>query len=279
MSGAPKDLGESLGKDPAVLAALRCQIKAIECDGVVSAGLSFGGEPIARALPPTGLAQAAVHEIAGGDGAVQGFAAALAGKLAGQQGMVLWVAREADIYAAALAGFGCDPARLIVARASLRADLLAVCEDGLRGSGKPGQGFSVVIADLPPIDLIAARRLQLAAAQGGATGLLIRPQRPWAAPGVAEVPTGAGSIAVTRWRVMAAPSGVHPLAGVYPLAAETAVGAARWRVELLRARGGIPGNWIMEWNDATRDFAVVAELLDRPAQPFGPDGREWRQIA
>jgi protein ImuA len=275
MSGAPKDLGESLGKDPAVLAALRCQIRAIECDGAVSAGLSFGGEAIARALPPTGLAQAAVHEIAGGDGAVQGFAAALAGKLAGQQGMVLWVAREADIYAAALAGFGCDPARLIVARASSRADLLAVCEDGLRGSGKPGQGFSVVIADLPPIDPIAARRLQLAAAQGGSTGLLIRPQR----PGMAEVPTGAGSIAVTRWRVMAAQSGGLPLAGGHPLAAETAVGAARWRVELLRARGGIPGNWIMEWNDATRDFAVVAELLDRPAQPFGPDASEWRRIA
>lgn len=269
MSGAPKDLSESLGKDPAVLAALRCQIRAIECDGVVSAGLSFGGEAIARALPPTGLAQAAVHEIAGGDGAVQGFAAALAGKLAGQQGVVLWVAREADLYAAALAGFGCDPARLIVARASSRADLLAVCEDGLRGSGKPGQGFSVVIADLPPIDPIAARRLQLAAAQGGSTGLLIRPQR-W---GVAEAPTGAGSIAVTRWRVMAAQSGVHPLA------AETAVGATRWRLELLRARGGIPGNWIMEWNDATRDFAVVAELLDRPAQPDGPDACEWRQSA
>jgi protein ImuA len=253
-------------KDLATLAALRGQIRAIEFGGSSCAGLAFGGPLIERALPPGGLVQAAVHEIAGGDGVVQGFVAALAGKLAGARGMVLWVAREADLYAAALDGFGCDPARLIVARATSRADLLAVCEDGLRGSGKPGHGFSVVIADLPAIDQVAARRLQLAAAQGGTTGLLIRPQR----PGMAEAPSGAGSIAVTRWRVTAAPSAAHPLA------AGAAIGAARWRVELLRARGGIPGNWIMEWNDATCDFAVVAEFLDRPAQP---DEQEWRRIA
>jgi protein ImuA len=107
---------------------------------------------------------------------------------------------------------------------------------------------------LPPIGL---RRLQLAAEAGGGTALLLRPGAAAAA---------AAAWAVTRWQVGAVP-------GIAGVAAGTAVGIplsgirSRWRLELLRCRGGPAGTWVVEWCDETDRLALAAELRHRPAAP------------
>ena len=39
-------------------------------------------------------------------------------------------------------------------------------------------------------------------------------------------------------------------------------GRPRWRVELLRCRGAAPADFLVEWNDATGDFGLLAPLRD-----------------
>jgi protein ImuA len=75
----------------------------------------------------------------------------------------------------------------------------------------------------------AHRRLQLAAERSGVTALLLRR---WRTGAEAAVERARPSAAVTRWRVAALPSADIPgLPGI---------GWPRWRVELLRCRGGLP---------------------------------------
>jgi protein ImuA len=54
-----------------------------------------------------------------------------------------------------------------------------------------------------------------------------------------------------------------------PLAGEgvrgSGIGRPRWRVELLRVRGGLPAAWDVEVADATGHVSLSAELADRPA--------------
>ncbi len=62
---------------------------------------------------------------------------------------------------------------------------------------------------------------------------------------------------------------------------ETGIGRPRWRVELLRARGGVPAVWDVEVADATGHLSLSAGLADRPAAPVQPqptrgDGQPWR---
>jgi protein ImuA len=133
-------------------------------------------------------------------------------------------------------------------------------EEALR---EPAVG--AVVAEIGTVDLTASRRLQLAAEAGGAGAFLLRSQA-----------GGAPTASVTRWRVTASGSGevdeeVSRLAarsngGVPP------VGAARWRLELLRCRGGRPAAWTVEWCHATGDLALAAPLPDRPAVPAARGG-------
>ena len=84
-----------------------------------------------------------------------------------------------------------------------------------------------MLGEVDEIDLVASRRLQLAAETRGVTGLLLRP----------PAPRPIASAAVTRWRLAGAPSQPAPSAPAPP----------RWRVELARCRGGRPGRWLLEW--------------------------------
>ena len=217
--------------------------------------LPFGLSSIDAALPGGGLPLAAVHEIAGTGADVEhGAAAALfaAGILARIPGPVLWVLERQDLFAPGLAAAGLDPDRVIYAEAGRR-DALLVMEEGLRHRGLAG-----VAAELSGrVTLSASRRLQLAAEATGVTGLLLR--RP--AKGEAEL---AGAVAaVTRWRIGALPS-PPPI----PDAPEVpGLGRARWRLDLVRCRGGRTGSWITEACDASGRLGLVAPLADRPAAP------------
>ena len=238
------------------LAELRSRVRAIEMAGPrrrVEA-VRFGAPEVDGALPWGGLPRACAHEIvaagpddggAGGDAggaataAAEGFCAALLARLVAGRGPALWCLARAGLHGPGLGAFGLDPDRLIVARARRPADVLWAMEEGLR-SGRLG----AVLGEVRALDLTAGRRLQLAAGAGGAACLVLRPPEAEGAPGAA----------VTRWRVAAAPgaSGLPEL-----------VGAPRWRVELVRCRGGTPRRWLLEWNDEAHHFAVVSVLAER----------------
>ena len=125
---------------------------------------------------------------------------------------------------------------------------------------------------LAAVDLTASRRLQLAAEAGGTFGLLLRsPLQSSANNGDnSAIPPAIPPIAsVTRWRVTAAPSG--------PAWPPPLLGATRWQVELLRARGGRPHHWLLEWQHDPTDetaggFALATASGDRSAVPTVPNG-------
>ncbi|MDA0664879.1 MAG: hypothetical protein O3B08_18870 [Proteobacteria bacterium] len=277
--------------DPQLLQRLRSRIAAIERGGSGNPSsddcLPFGIPEIDEHLPWGGLASGAVHEILDGDaptsnsttkiggalnGAVTAFAAALAGRAQHTRARpIVWIAprtgpRE-SLYAPGLAGFGLDPADLIAVRIPLSgqggdfaATALWAMEEALRA---PTVGL--VCAEIEDMSLTASRRLQLAAETGGGMGLLLR--RDIGRDGGAETalpPTAC----ISRWRIAALPGGPTMIAGAEY---SNLPGAARWQTELLRARGGRPRTWQLEWNDDAQDnnsqtqggFALVPPLRDR----------------
>ena len=255
--------------DEATLSRLRGRIAALERKAAAEdhGVISFGLAAIDTRLPAGGLAGGCVHEITGessSSGSATAFAAALAGRAQQlHQAPVVWIApridRRESLYGPGLSAFGLDPAALIVVRVPApggkgAAQALWAMEEALR---TPAIG--AVCAEIDAVDLTASRRLQLAAEAGGTFGLLLRGVIGSAVPPIASV---------TRWRVTAATSGP-----VWPSPSSVALpGETRWQVELLRARGGRPHHWLLEWrHDPTYEtaggFALAAAPGDRPAVP------------
>ncbi len=246
------------------LGQLRAAVASIERPGVADSlpPLPFGPPDIDAALPGGGLARGALHEVLGTGSDLHHAAVAArfaAGVLARLPGPVLWVMERADLFAPGLAGAGLHPDRVVYARAPRqhpggkaggRSGVLLVMEEGLRHRGLAG-----VVAELSgPLSLTASRRLQLAAEDGGAMALVLR--RPW----TGDVSAGA-TAAATRWQVGALPS-----APAMPHAPDVpGLGQVRWRLNLLRCRGGRPRTWDVEACDAKGRLGVVSPLVNRPA--------------
>jgi protein ImuA len=159
----------------------------------------------------------------------------------------LWCLQRADLHAPGLALAGLDAKRLVLLRAPNEREILWAMEEGLRS-----RALAAVVGEVDRLSTPASRRLQLAAESAGVTGFVLHRSADHAA----------ASAAVTRWRVAALPSA--------PVLGEPGIGQPRWRVELLRCRGGMPAAWDMEAWDAqsirtTRHVAVSAAVADRPA--------------
>lgn len=245
---------KSTPASPLGMDRLRAAIVRIERGGTLAGPppLPFGLPVLDAALPGGGLPAGVLHEVMGTGPDLRHAAAAArfaAGILARLRGPVLWVLERADLFAPGLAGAGLHPDRVIYARAG-RGGLLAM-EEGLRHRGLAG-----VVLELPgPLSLTASRRLHLAAEASGVMALVLR--RPWT---VGEAPAGA-TAAATRWQVSALPSGpVVPHAPGVP-----GLGRVRWRLDLLRCRGGRPGSWDVEACDAEGRLGLVSPLADGPA--------------
>ena len=236
------------------LTDLRAEIGRLERGrgAVLPPVLPLGIAALDGHLPFRGLPLKRLHEVAAAGerdaGAALGFLLALLDRvMRAEPGPVLWCGRRPDLYAPALAALGFDPARLIVVRARTETDRLWAFEEGLRT-----RGLAVAVAELEkPLDLAGSRRLQLAA-EKGATGFALRLDGGEAAASAVE----------TRWRIAAAPS-------LPPAEDLSGVGDPRWQVTLERCRGGRPGHWLMEKNDATGDLALAPALRDRPDLPAG----------
>ncbi len=246
---------------PYVLTELRSRIARLARDPARhrAPAIRFGLPALDRHLPDGGLAIGALHEAAGtGPDTEHAAAAALfvAGALGRLRGPVLWVLTRDDLFAPALAGVGLHPDRLILAEAGRQ--VLSVMEEGLHHPGVAG-----VVGELEGrLTLTASRRLQLAAEASGVTAIVLRRSRRHDDPTLAEP-----NAAVTRWRLAALPS-APPLPRPLGAPGVPGLGRARWRLELLRCRGGDPTTWIVEACDATGHLALVAELSDRPAAPL-----------
>ena len=211
----------------ALLAELRQRVGRLEGGGDGARALALGVATVDAHLPGGGLALGCLHELAGAapgdDGAAVGFAALILAGLArgpGQGGRVLWLTRRRDLYPPGLAALGLLSEPLIVTAVRRDREALWAMEEALRCPR-----LAAVLGEVDEVDLVSSRRLQLATEKLGVTGLLLRPPAP--RPGA--------SAAVTRWR----------------LAAALAPGleGPRWRVELMRCRGGRPGRWLLEQRD------------------------------
>ncbi|MCA3276479.1 MAG: hypothetical protein ING16_05250 [Roseomonas sp.] len=178
-----------------------------------------------------GLARGALHEVcAASPGSGVAFAAILLARCGGQ---VLWIATEQEsnlVWPPGLIPFGLAPERLILARAARWPEALWAMEEALRC---PALGGAVLMAGAGQgLDLTATRRLHLAAEAGGGVGLLLRPDG-----------AAGASAARTRWHIA-------------PL---SSTDAPRWRLSLLRQRGGAPaGPWNIAFEAATGALRLEA---------------------
>lgn len=240
-----------------ILSALRARLAKHAPDPAHSRGRGHADEtPNAIALGHAplddyldgGLRRGQLHEIFAGEGedggAAAGFAAMLGilaqgtGKGGGRP--LLWLRSEeaqrrgGRFHGAGFAELGGDPAALILVTVPDTLALLRGAADALRCAGL---GAVVVECWGNPhlLDLMASRRLTLAAEHSRVTALMLRP---------GGVP--APSTADTRWSVCAAPS--RPLEANAP-------GAPVFDLTLLRRRAGPAGkSWRLEWQRDRRFF-------------------------
>jgi protein ImuA len=157
---------------------------------------------------------------------------------------LVWIAEDMALaesgapYGPGLEAFGLAAERLLTVAVAHTRDLLWTMEEVLRC-----RAVAAVIGELRhgEIDMVAVRRLSLAASESGPLALLLRASPPRDA-----------STAATRWVVRAAPHECF---------------AAR----LTRNRRGPLGSWILQWSDddgrfllATHAQPVAAPTADRP---------------
>ncbi len=235
-----------------VLSSLRKQV----AEGRSSVGLApqtFGFDAIDSRLAGRGMDGTALHEFAaataslGDDAAVTLFIAGVAARFAvAADARIIWAVSRFDLYAPGLEQAGLPPSRIVFAQGRDDKEVLALVEDALRHGT-----VAAVVAEVNRADMIATRRLQLAAEAGGTPALLLRR---WRRRGVC--PLGEMSAATTRWRIGCAPSVPLPFSGV---------GRARWTVDLVRQRNGDPFSLMIEACDDTGRLAVPAGAADRAA--------------
>jgi protein ImuA len=224
------------GARTSTLATLRGSIERIEAPGdAYTPDRVALGHADADATLQGGLALGAMHEVfAEGrqSAAATGFVAGLIGRAAARRSVV-WVRQDfAEIESGALsmsglAELGLDPRVLVTVRAADVDTALKTAADAL-ACDAVGVVVLEVWGQARQLDLVASRKLTLAAQASGVTGLVLR---------VAAEPSP--STAETRWIVRAAHSP--------PAAPASAWGAPVFDAQLVRNRHGPVGRWIMEW--------------------------------
>jgi protein ImuA len=255
------------------LASLRVDIERIEThDGAYALNRALLGHIEADAVLQGGLALGAMHEVFAEAGrqsaAATGFMAGLAARVAARRPLV-WVRQDfSEIEAGALsmsglAEFGLDPRLLVTVRAPDAEAALRTAADALACDAL-GAVVLEVWGETRQLDLVASRKLTLAAQASGVSALLLR---------IAATPQA--STAETRWIVRAAHSP--------PGAVWTGWGAPVFDAELIRNRHGLLGRWIMEWKCDECLFAKPAAdsqpLAAAPARRPHPAQARGRRFA
>jgi len=238
-----------------VVRALKQTIRSVETGAGRGppAAIPLGVAPIDDVLGG-GLAHAALHEIAAAResevAAASGFALALASR-AGDARAVLWIAEDMGLiengapYGPGLDDLDLAPERLVTVATAKSRDVLWAMEEALRC-----RAVGAVVGEIRStdrgIDLLASRRLSLAAGRSEACAFLLR-----TAPGTEA------SAAATRWVIAAAPSSA------------AGPGPPRLSVHLTRNRRGAVGSWLLEWNRVEQRFDLASSLSQPVADAAG----------
>jgi protein ImuA len=219
-----------------------------------------------------GLVRGALHEVfaqPGHEASATGFAAGLAARCAGRKPL-LWIRQDysalefGELAATGLLELGIDPSRILLLCAAHAEDALRAASDAL-GCGALGAVVIEIPGEPKLLDLVASRRLTLAAAASYVTAFLLRfGARPDA------------SAAETRWMIRSCSSPPQ----------EDDWGQPAYACELVRNRHGRTGHWVMEWScddgvfreSAADRSAVVSTAFDRPAAA-PPQAEAGRAVA
>lgn len=278
MTGARMDklVPERQQPASAKLASLRRQVERLETAGGerLSDRIVLGHAEADAALKG-GLALGAMHEVfsARGDQAATatGFILGLARRAALTRRFVLWIRQDfaalesGDLAMSGFAELGLDPRHVVAVRAPNAETVLRIAADGLACNAL-GAVVAEMWGETKAFDMVASRKLTLAAGASGVTALMLR---------LGATPQA--STAETRWIVRAAHSP--------PVADWQAWGAPLFDAELVRNRHGSGGRWIMEWTSdeylfrerATHPQRVAAASADRPLPT--PASPQWRRSA
>ncbi len=214
------------------------------------------GHADADAVLRGGLVRGALHEIFAGDAGASGFTACVSQRVRGAK-RVLWIVQDFSVLehgALAPTGFaelGIDPSKLLLLRMADASDALRAGVDALSCTGLAAVVMEIT-GNPKVLDLVASRRLTLAAQYKNVTAFLLR-------QGAAVEP----SAAQTRWQIRSSRS-----------AATDDWGMPRFDAALVRNRQGETGHWVMEWScddgafrkpEAAHPGAVVRAPADGPA--------------
>ena len=150
-----------------------------------------------------------------------------------------WRAERGGFSARGLKGLGIDPCGVMQVRAEKEMEALWALEEALKSGAVRGG-----IATVEQPSLVATRRLDFAAREGRATGVVLRVSGP-----------GDLSAARLRWRLKAEPSAPHPFDPKAP-------GRVRLAAELTRRRDGPLGAWELEQDHETHRLGLAAGLAD-----------------
>jgi len=177
-----------------------------------------------------GLLLGAVHEVFAVDAGASGFAACAAQRLSGMKRM-LWIIQDfsaleyGTLAPTGFAELGINPSHLLMLRAANAEDALRASIDALSCYGL-GAVILEIAGNPKVLDLVASRRLVLAAQHKNVTVFLLR-QGAVAEPSAAQ----------TRWQIRCHRS-----------TATDDWGMPRFEAKLVRNRQGETGHWVMEWN-------------------------------
>jgi protein ImuA len=246
---------------PQVVQQLRQEILLRQgCRPPSAAAVDLGLGPVAAAFPHGAFPTGAIHELLSDgpeEAAASGaFSSALIGRLMARGGACIWIGPRRNIFPSGLAAFGVEPDKVIFVDVRKEKEGLWVVEEALKC-----EGLAAVVAEIREVSFLVSRRFQLAVEQSRVTGFLLR-----------DKPRNRDPIAaVARWRVTPAAGGKNAggsgVGGWAKAAGEWAddeeampgVGFPRWKVDLLRIRGGRPGNWELEWREGKFHFIGQAE--------------------
>jgi protein ImuA len=221
---------------------------------------TFDVSDIDAHLSPNGLARFGLHDISPGSygevPAAMRFTLAMALRRLSdpaERRPLLWcrLAREVreygNLYGHGVEFMGLARHRFVTVTLKRPMDALWVAEEALKSGAL---AMVITDADARATSLTATRRLSLAAQAGKSAGLV-----------VFTTPNSGATSSHTRWMVSASRSQPPPYDAHAP-------GRPTWNLELVRARSGKPGAWIVEWQNAPHRFNLVAKLRSGEVHPF-----------
>jgi len=209
--------------------------------------LEVGLGRIERAFPHGVFPTGAIHDFISQDeedlAATSGFIAGIIGRLTERGGIAVWIGPSGSTFASGLAHYGIDPGRVIFVAPVTLKKALWVMEESLRCDC-----FIAVVGEIPELNFVQSRRLQLVVEQSRVTGFLLRYRARQKGP-VASI---------AQWRVTAVPTqsqGDRPGRG-FP----------RWLVEVLKIRNRRPISCEIEWTGE--------QFVQIPTQADEEEGKE-----